>query len=145
MTDKKHALVVGCDGDFENVRTVTTPEELADLMGWTVSGAAMWFNSSPAVPCFILPSPEAPEPEVAERTDEKLRNIILDTATDAGSRFAYYDRKDDYELSADDLHDAVCRGVVTVDEIVEAFRDETGLDDLDDDAEAVTVEGVPRP
>ena len=143
QASKRPVMVVGACGDYENVRTVNTPEEWAELMGGTVERARELMGMATgggALPCFILPGPVE---EVAERTDEELRDTILNTARDCASNFIYYDRKEDEDLSADQLRDAVEHGVVTVDEIAQAFRDE--LDDDDDDAEAVTVEGVPRP
>lgn len=52
-----------------------------------------------------------------------MREIILDTVTDLVSDFMYYDRKEDEELPHGAIEGAVERGEITVDEIVEAFRD----------------------
>ncbi len=53
--------------------------------------------------------------------DEALRELILATARDSAIDFAAYDRKEDEELSIDDLSAAIARKVVTVEEIGEAF------------------------
>jgi hypothetical protein len=75
--------------------------------------------------------------------DESLRNIIKATAEDCAARFAYYDRKEDEDLSREDLQRAIESGVVTLDEIAGWFR--AGLGETDDDEpDEMTVEGVPR-
>jgi hypothetical protein len=51
-----------------------------------------------------------------------MKQKILDTITDLCSNFLYYDRKDDDELSSEDLEDAVENGTITIDEMVEEFR-----------------------
>lgn len=55
------------------------------------------------------------------KRDKRLRTIIAATVGDCASRFFYYDRKEDDELSADDLQSAIDRGVVTREEIAEWF------------------------
>lgn len=55
-----------------------------------------------------------------------LRKAILGKARDAATNFVYYDRKEDEELSADDLRLAIDSGLVTKDEIAAEFR--KGLD-----------------
>jgi hypothetical protein len=65
-------------------------------------------------------------------TDAERKQVVLDTVADTALRFAVYDRKDDEELSKDELEELVESGVVTLDEIVEAFRQgliEAGLGD----------------
>jgi len=56
--------------------------------------------------------------------DDELRRLILDKAADAARNFVHYDREEDEDLSPDDLEDACLRGVVSVDDIAKAFRDE---------------------
>jgi hypothetical protein len=53
-----------------------------------------------------------------------LKNYILATVQDLCSNFLYYDRKEDDDLSAEDLEDAVKKGIVTIDEMVEEFRNQ---------------------
>ena len=58
-----------------------------------------------------------------------LKTHILDTADDLVSMFLYYDRKEDEDLPRGAIDKAVATGVVTVDEIVNRFREclEKGL------------------
>ena len=51
-----------------------------------------------------------------------MKQIILNTITDLCSNFLYYDRKEDKDLSAEDLEEAVENGTITIDEMVEEFR-----------------------
>lgn len=51
------------------------------------------------------------------------RQKILDTVSDLGSNFWFYDRKEDEDLSTDDIEEALESGEITLDEIVEAFRE----------------------
>lgn len=51
-----------------------------------------------------------------------MKQIILDTISDLCSNFLYYDRKEDEDLSMDQLNDAVNTGVITIDEMVAQFR-----------------------
>ncbi len=55
-------------------------------------------------------------------TDPELRHHILVTASDLVGEFVWYARKNDEDLPADVLADAVKRGVVTVEDIVHEFR-----------------------
>lgn len=52
----------------------------------------------------------------------KLKKRILDTLDDLMSNFLYYDRKEDCDLEVGDIERAIEEGVITVDEMVEAFR-----------------------
>ena len=49
---------------------------------------------------------------------------IMATISDAVSCFLYYDRKEDSQLPRGAIEEAVERGEISVDEIVEAFRSE---------------------
>lgn len=51
-----------------------------------------------------------------------MKQKILDTISDLCSNFLYYDRKEDEELSAAQLNEAVKSGEITIDEMVNAFR-----------------------
>jgi len=51
-----------------------------------------------------------------------MKQIILNTITDLCSNFLYYDRKEDEDLSVEDLEEAVENGTITIDEMVEEFR-----------------------
>jgi len=51
-----------------------------------------------------------------------MKQIILDTIDDLCTDFLYYDRKEDEELSADALNEAILSGEITIDEIVNKFR-----------------------
>ena len=57
-------------------------------------------------------------------SDDELRRVILDKAADAARDFAMYSREEDEDLSADTLEDACLRGIISVEEIAKAFRDE---------------------
>ena len=46
-------------------------------------------------------------------SDEALRQLVLDVVSDSVKRLAYYDRKEDEDLSVEMLEDLVERGVVT--------------------------------
>lgn len=52
----------------------------------------------------------------------KVKELILGTIKDDVSNFLYYDRKEDEHLSVEVLNESVKSGVVTVDEMVNAFR-----------------------
>ena len=54
---------------------------------------------------------------------KNIKQIILDTISDLAGSFLYYDRKGDSTLSMDDLNRAVKEGIITIDEMVEVFRD----------------------
>jgi len=117
------ATVATADG----VVRVESAEHLAELTGWTTQQAERALGVACEQgwqPCFVMTDVAPPDDEPDPPTDEKLRKSILDTATDLASSFAFYDRKEDEALSGDDLEDAVRRGVVTLDEIVAAFRGE---------------------
>ena len=51
-----------------------------------------------------------------------MKETILNTIKDLCANFLYYDRKEDEDLSADELEEAVKNGTVTIDEMVETFR-----------------------
>lgn len=53
----------------------------------------------------------------------EVRENILNTVSDLCANFLYYDRKEDEELSADDLIQAVENGVITIEEIVQQFEE----------------------
>lgn len=55
--------------------------------------------------------------------DVELKELILGCVKDLVVDFLYYDRKDDGELPAELLEDAMQRGVVTKDELVQTFSD----------------------
>ncbi len=51
-----------------------------------------------------------------------MKKTILDTISDLCSSFLYYDRKDDEELTMEQLNEAVKSGEITIDEMVDEFR-----------------------
>lgn len=51
------------------------------------------------------------------------REIILATVSDMVADFVYYDRKEDIDLSMDDLNQAIKTGEITVDEICDRFKE----------------------
>lgn len=53
-----------------------------------------------------------------------MKNLILGHIRDLVSDFTYYNRKNDEELSSEDLQKAVKDGEITIDEMVEEFRKE---------------------
>ncbi len=52
-----------------------------------------------------------------------MKQTILDTVKDLCSDFLYYGRKEDEELSEEQLKKALKDGVVTIDEIVAQFKE----------------------
>lgn len=52
-----------------------------------------------------------------------VKQLILDAIEDLCSNFVFYDRKEDEDLSVDKLNDAVDNKIITVDEMVEHFKD----------------------
>jgi hypothetical protein len=65
--------------------------------------------------------------------DQALRRIILDTASDLAKDFAYYDRKEDEDLRRGAIEQALADGMVSLDDILIAFRTEL-ISELDLDA-----------
>jgi hypothetical protein len=57
-------------------------------------------------------------------SNEELKDLILRTLSDTVARFAYYDRKEDEDLPRGAIERVVADGVITVDELVDAFRGE---------------------
>lgn len=51
-----------------------------------------------------------------------MKENILNTIDDLCSDFLYYDRKEDEELSFYDIQEAVKSGEITIDEMVERFK-----------------------
>lgn len=51
-----------------------------------------------------------------------MKKIILNTINSLCSDFLYYDRKEDEDLSMEQLNEAVKSGEITVDEMVAEFR-----------------------
>lgn len=52
-----------------------------------------------------------------------IRDVILTTIGDLVADFVYYDRKEDEELSESQLDGAIADGTITIDEMVEKFRE----------------------
>jgi hypothetical protein len=59
--------------------------------------------------------------DIDEEGRQALRTLVLGIATDAGSDFYYYDRKNDEDLPMGVIEQAIEWGVVTRAEIGEAF------------------------
>lgn len=51
-----------------------------------------------------------------------MKQKILDTISNLCSDFLYYDRKEDEDLTMEQLNEAVKSGEITIDEMVEEFR-----------------------
>jgi len=51
-----------------------------------------------------------------------MKQTILDTISDLCQDFLYYDRKEDEELTMEQLNEAVKSGEITIDEMVLEFR-----------------------
>lgn len=51
-----------------------------------------------------------------------MKNLILGKISDLVSDFLYYNRKNDEELSVEDLENAIKNKEITIDEIVDEFR-----------------------
>ena len=52
------------------------------------------------------------------------KEIFLGLIADSVSNLCYYDRKDDEDLSVDDVEELLTSGEVTLDEILETFAKE---------------------
>ncbi|WP_430611536.1 hypothetical protein [Flavobacterium sp. JP2137] len=52
-----------------------------------------------------------------------MKQKILDTISDLCMDFLYYDRKNCEELSIEQMNEAVKNGEITIDEMVENFRE----------------------
>ncbi len=48
--------------------------------------------------------------------------MIINRIEDLCSNFLYYDRKEDEDLSMEQLNEAVQKGEITIDEMVEVFK-----------------------
>lgn len=51
-----------------------------------------------------------------------MKQIIINKIEDLCSNFLYYDRKEDEDLSMEQLNEAVQKGEITIDEMVEVFK-----------------------
>ena len=51
-----------------------------------------------------------------------MKQTILNTISDLCSDFLYYDRKEDEDLTMEQLNEAVRNGEITIDEMVSEFR-----------------------
>lgn len=61
------------------------------------------------------------------QANKTRKQRILDTASDAGLNFSYYDRKECEDLPVGAIDKAIEDGEVTVEEILAAFREGAGL------------------
>jgi hypothetical protein len=59
---------------------------------------------------------------IGEEFDKETKQLIIDSTKDLVMDLMYYGRKDDEDLTIKRIDDAVNKGVITSDEIVEAFR-----------------------
>lgn len=57
----------------------------------------------------------------SNRDNEALKELILGMANDAGRHFVYHDRKECEQLSSSQFVDALRVGIVTKEEVKEAF------------------------
>ena len=68
---------------------------------------------------------------------ELKKQLILGTISDCAKDFAYYDRKNDEELSTSEIEEAILTGVITLNEIAEAFKEgvmeELGIEEEDEE------------
>lgn len=53
-----------------------------------------------------------------------IKEFVLGNAKDLARNFLYYDRKEDEDLKIGDIQESVSRGLVTKEEIIQAFSDE---------------------
>ncbi len=56
-------------------------------------------------------------------TKQEINQLIKDAISDLVMDFAYYDRKEDEELTIELMHTAFKDGTITLDECIEAFRE----------------------
>ena len=57
------------------------------------------------------------------KQDPTKRTLILLNIADLATNFLYYDRREDDELSFDDIQNSITSGDITIDEMAEAFRE----------------------
>jgi len=55
---------------------------------------------------------------------DELKQIIINTAKDCAAGFLYYDRKEDEDLPRGAIEQAIKDGVITKQEIIDAFMGE---------------------
>jgi hypothetical protein len=60
--------------------------------------------------------------EVEFEEENPIKKVILNTIEDLCSNFLFYNRKEDENLSIEQLNEAVKSGFITIDEMVEEFR-----------------------
>jgi superfamily I DNA and RNA helicase len=53
---------------------------------------------------------------------KEMKQIVLNAISDLSSDFLYYDRKEDEDLTAEQLNEAVRNGEITIEEMVQEFR-----------------------
>jgi hypothetical protein len=113
---------------------------LADDGQWDVNAASKWGG----YPQFLGSYPTRAEAEAAAEAEaeaegwevvlwseeeeeqegkrNEMKQTILDTISDLCSDFLYYDRKEDEDLTMEQLNEAVKNGEITIDEMVAEFR-----------------------
>ena len=62
--------------------------------------------------------------KIEKDNKDNLKNLIMANVSDLASDLLYYDRKEDEELGVGDIEKAIEDGVITVDEIVDKFKNE---------------------
>jgi hypothetical protein len=53
-----------------------------------------------------------------------MKELIEDTVSDLVSGFLYYDRKEDEELPRGAIQEAIKKGIITKQDIIEKFKEE---------------------
>lgn len=111
-------IAIGCAGGRH--RSVAIAEAIADALGWEVE------HRHVGIPRVLKSTEVVP--------DTARRKTLLAAARDAGADFAYYDRKEDENLSREDVEEALRAGEVTPAELAGAFLGQVVPNDV-----AVTV------
>lgn len=58
-----------------------------------------------------------------DSTNHELKLLVLDTVEDLVLDFLYYNRKNDEELTVEDIERAFKDKIVTVDEVIKVFKE----------------------
>lgn len=66
--------------------------------------------------------------QVIELMNKEIRYKIFETLSDCWSDLFYYDRKEDPELTVGDIQNAIQCGDITIDEMVEHFRNQIKIE-----------------
>ena len=61
---------------------------------------------------------------IISKTPDEVKDLIIGNVKELVSSLLYYDRKDDEDLTVNDIESALIKNIITVKEIVEVFKTE---------------------